>query len=280
MSQTSPKSKIMLKKISIYIPLTIVLFITLFPIIWLFLMSFKTRVDIFTLPPPLFFKVTLDNYISAFIEKGYFKYLINSLIVALSTTILAIVTGSITAYAFSKFKGFLADNHLFFWILTFRMSPEVIFIIPYYLLWTVLGLYDTHLSLILSHTTFTLPIVIWLMKGFFDDIPKDVEEAALLDGCSWFSVFRRISLPLATPGLMTSAILSFLFSWNEFFIAMVITRINAKTLPAAITGFITTRGILWGEMAAVGVVVMIPVLILIFLIQKYLVRGLTFGAVQ
>jgi len=270
----------MLKKISIYIPLTIVLFITLFPIIWLFLMSFKTRVDIFTLPPPLFFKVTLDNYISAFIEKGYFKYLINSLIVALSTTILAIVTGSITAYAFSKFKGFLADNHLFFWILTFRMSPEVIFIIPYYLLWTVLGLYDTHLSLILSHTTFTLPIVIWLMKGFFDDIPKDVEEAALLDGCSWFSVFRRISLPLATPGLMTSAILSFLFSWNEFFIAMVITRINAKTLPAAITGFITTRGILWGEMAAVGVVVMIPVLILIFLIQKYLVRGLTFGAVQ
>jgi len=280
MSQTSPKSKIMLKKISIYIPLTIVLFITLFPIIWLSLMSLKTRVDIFTLPPPLFFKITLDNYISAFIEKGYFKYLINSLIVALSTTVLAIAAGSITAYAFSKFKGFLADNHLFFWILTFRMSPEVIFIIPYYLLWTILGLYDTHLSLILSHTTFTLPIVIWLMKGFFDDIPKDVEEAALLDGCSWFSVFRRISLPLATPGLMTSAILSFLFSWNEFFIAMVITRINAKTLPAAITGFITTRGILWGEMAAVGVVVMIPVLILIFLIQKYLVRGLTFGAVQ
>jgi multiple sugar transport system permease protein len=280
MSQTSPKSKIMLKKISIYIPLTIVLFITLFPIIWLSLMSLKTRVDIFTLPPPLFFKITLDNYISAFIEKEYFKYLINSLIVALSTTVLAITAGSITAYAFSKFKGFLADNHLFFWILTFRMSPEVIFIIPYYLLWTILGLYDTHLSLILSHTTFTLPIVIWLMKGFFDDIPKDVEEAALLDGCSWFSVFRRISLPLATPGLMTSAILSFLFSWNEFFIAMVITRINAKTLPAAITGFITTRGILWGEMAAVGVVVMIPVLILIFLIQKYLVRGLTFGAVQ
>lgn len=275
-----PKTRIMLEKTLIYILLTTILLIILFPIIWLFLMSFKTRVDIFTLPPPLFFNVTFDNYISAFIEKGYFKYLINSLIVALSTTALATTAGSITAYAFSRFKGFLADNHLFFWILTFRMSPEVIFIIPYYLLWTALGLYDTHISLILSHTTFTLPIVIWLMKGFFDDIPKEVEEAALLDGCSWFSVFKRITLPLVTPGLVTSMILSLLFSWNEFFIAMVITRINAKTLPAAMTGFITTRGILWGEMAAVGVVIMFPILILIMFIQKYLVRGLTFGALR
>lgn len=267
-------------RVIVYIIYVIVLAFIMFPIIWLILMSMKTRALIFSLPPPLLFTPTLENYVSAFLEKGYYRYLINSLIVAFSSTLLAVSTGSLAAYAFSKFRGFMADNHLFFWILTFRMTPAVVLIIPYYLLWTTLGLYDTHLGLILSHTTFTLPIVVWLMKGFFDEIPRDVEDAARVDGCTWFKTFLKIVLPMASSAIMASAILSFIFSWNEFFIAMIITRVNAKTLPAAMTGFITTRGILLGEMAAVGVTIMLPVIAFIFLIQKYLIRGLTFGAVQ
>jgi len=269
-----------IEKIFIYVCLAVVIVAILFPVAWLVLMSFKTRSIIFSLPPPLFFNPTLENYVTTFIEKEYFRYLLNSLIIAISTTALATSTGSLAAYAFSRFRGFIADNHFFFWILTFRMTPAVVLIIPYYLLWTTLGLYDSHLSVILSHTTFSLPIVIWLMKGFFDGIPRDVEDAARVDGCSWFSVFLRITLPLSTSGMAASAILSFIFSWNEFLISMIVTRVNAKTLPASITGFITTRGILWGEMAAVSVVIMIPVLVFILLVQKYLLRGMTFGAVQ
>ncbi len=269
-----------IEKFLIYLCLIIVVSLILFPVVWLILMSFKTRATIFALPPPLFFNPTLENYITTFVGKGYLKYLLNSLIIAIFTTILATSTGSLAAYAFSRFKGFVADNHFFFWILTFRMTPAVVLIIPYYFLWTTLGLYDSHLSVILSHTTFALPIVIWLMKGFFDGIPRDVEDAARVDGCSWFSVFFRITLPLSVSGITASAILSFIFSWNEFLISMIITRVNAKTLPASITGFVTTRGILWGEMAAVSVVIMIPVLTFILLVQKYLLRGMTFGAVQ
>lgn len=279
MIQSSRKLKTWLEKIFIYIALLLVLSIALFPILWLFLISIKTRAIVFTLPPPVIFTPTLSNYITAFIEKGYLHYFINSLIVAVGTTGIALSFGSLAAFGFSRFK-FLADKHLFFWILTFRMSPVIVFIIPYFLIYTTIGLYDTLLGLILAHSTFTLPIVIWIMKGFFDDLPREIEESALIDGCTRLGSFRQIVLPLAAPGLVAAAILSFMFSWNEFFFASILTTESAKTLPAAMTGFITTRGILWGEMAAVACTILIPVLILVVFIQKYLARGLTFGAVR
>lgn len=279
MGRTLSRMTPRLERTAIYGILVIALLAVLTPVIWLFLMSLKTRSTIFTLPPPLFFTPTSSNYEAAFVDKGYFHFFYNSLIVSIGSTGLALLAGPLAAYSFSRFK-FLADKHLFFWLLTFRMSPVIVYIVPYFMLWTTLGLFDTHLGLILAHTTFTLPVVTWLMKGFFDDLPREIEEAALVDGCSRISALRRIVLPLSAPGLTVAAILSFIFSWNEFFFAMVLTSTSAKTMPAAITAFITTRGTLWGEMAAVSVVIIIPVLLFALMIQRYLVRGLTFGAVR
>jgi len=251
----------------------------LFPLVWMILMSFKTRVDVFTIPPPLFFNPTLDNYFAAFVEKNFTKYLINSLVVVAGSTIIAVSLGSLAAYSFSRFKMW-ADKHILFDILTFRMAPLIVFIIPFYMIWTNLGMYDTHIGLIIAHAAFNMPLVVWLMLSFFDGLPRDLEEAAMVDGCSRLATFFRIVLPLVAPGLAASAVICIIFSWNEFFFAMVLTSVYAKTLPAAITGFVTTRGTLWGEMAAVATVIIVPVLTFAIIVQKYLVRGLTFGAIK
>jgi len=253
--------------------------VALFPVLWMILMSLKTRVDIFTMPPPLLFSPTLDNYFAAFMEKNYAKYLINSLVVVAGSTIIAVSLGSLAAYSFSRFKMW-ADKHILFDILTFRMAPLIVFIIPFYMIWTNLGMYDTHVGLIIAHAAFNMPLVVWLMLSFFDGLPRDLEEAALVDGCSRLGTLFRIVLPLVAPGLAASAVICIIFSWNEFFFAMVLTSVYAKTLPAAITGFVTTRGTLWGEMAAVATVIILPVLTFAIIVQKYLVRGLTFGAIK
>jgi len=242
-------------------------------------MSFKTRVDIFTIPPSISFNPTLDNYFAAFVEKNFTKYLMNSLVVVAGSTIIAVSLGSLAAYSFSRFKMW-ADKHILFDILTFRMAPLIVFIIPFYMIWTNLGIYDTHVGIIIAHAAFNMPLVVWLMLSFFDGLPRDLEEAAMVDGCSRLVTFFRIVLPLVAPGLAASAVICIIFSWNEFFFAMVLTSVYAKTLPAAITGFVTTRGTLWGEMAAVATIIILPVLIFAIIVQKYLVRGLTFGAIK
>jgi len=199
--------------------------------------------------------------------------------VVAGSTIIAVSLGSLAAYSFSRFKMW-ADKHILFDILTFRMAPLIVFIIPFYMIWTNLGMYDTHIGLIRAHAAFNMPLVVWLMLSFFDGLPRDLEEAAMVDGCSRLATLFRIVLPLVAPGLAASAVICIIFSWNEFFFAMVLTSVYAKTLPAAITGFVTTRGTLWGEMAAVATVIILPVLAFAIIVQKYLVRGLTFGAIK
>ena len=256
-----------------------IVILELVPFIWTVLTSFKDRTQIFALPPKIIFHPTLENYISVFVDGPYGKYLVNSLIVDLFAIALAVGVGTLAAYAFSRFKIF-GEKHIFFYILTTRMCPPVVIALPLFLIYSNLGLRDTRLGLTLVHATINLALVIWLMRGFFDDIPMEIDQAAMVDGYNEWQVFWKFTLPLALPGIAVCTVFSAIFSWNEFLFALVLTQSNAATLPVGIPQLITSRGVAWGQIAAVATVMAIPVLIIAIASQKYLVRWLTFGAIK
>ncbi|UCF94438.1 MAG: carbohydrate ABC transporter permease [Desulfobacterales bacterium] len=257
----------------------IIVFLEVAPFLWMVMMSFKSRLDIFEIPPKFIFKPIIANYYNAFVEGPFSKYLLNSLIIDSSSTLLAIAIGTLAAYAFSRFTIFGA-KHIFFFILTTRMCPPVVVALPLFIMYSKLGLYDTRLGVILVHTIFNLALVVWLMRGFFDEIPKEIDQAAMIDGHSDWTVFRKFVLPLALPGIVVSAMFCLVFSWNEFLFALILTQFDASTLPVGIPQLVTSRGTYWGQVAAVGVVITLPVLFFALVFHKYLVRGLTFGAVK
>ena len=256
-----------------------IVFLEVAPFLWMVLMSLKNRLDIFEIPPKILFTPVLDNYYNAFAEGPFSKYLINSLIIESSSTVLAVTIGTLAAYAFSRFSIY-GGKHIFFFILTTRMCPPVVVALPIFIIFSKLGLYDTHIGVILVHTIFNLALVVWLMRGFFDDIPREIDQAAMIDGHSEWTVFRKFILPLVLPGIVVSAMFCLVFSWNEFLFAMILTQFDATTLPVGVPQLVTSRGTYWGQVAAVGVVITLPVLIFSLVFHKYLVRGLTFGAVK
>ncbi|MGD9360602.1 MAG: carbohydrate ABC transporter permease, partial [Desulfobacterales bacterium] len=225
------------------------------------------------------FDPTLKNYVDILNTSPLVDYAINSLIVASLNTLLCLIVGSMAAYGLARFKFRGADN-LAFWILSIRMMPPVAAIIPIYILMKNLGLLDTPWCLVITYLTFNLPFVVWMMKGFFEEIPREIEESALIDGCSDFSVFFRIALPLVAPGLAATAIMVFIFSWNEFLFALILTGTKAVTLPVGIIGYMKETGINWGYMTAGGILALIPVIVFMVLVQKHLVKGLTLGALK
>jgi len=253
--------------------------IALIPIIWMFLTSLKQQTDMFYWPPKIFFKPTFDHYHVVLMQSNFFAYLKNSIIVALIASTISLVFGSMCAYSISRFD-FYGKKPLLFWILFTRLVPPLSLMIPLFLMIRQLGLYDQVLGLALVHCTFNLPITIWLMVTYFDDIPRPLEDAALVDGCNRWGVLYHIVLPLARPGLVATSIFNIIFSWNEFPFALMLTSRNAKTLPISITEWLVERGLLWGEMSAAGCMIIIPVCIFAILVQRKLVRGLTMGAVK
>jgi len=263
----------------IYVALSTIAFVAIFPYVWMVLTSFKTRVDAFAIPPVWFFKPGVGHYLEVFVRKGFSQNLLNSLIISLSSTALSLIVGVPSAYAFARYKLY-GDHHMFFFILTTRMAPPITIALPLYILMARAGVLNTHFSVIIAHTTFNLALVVWLMRGFFRMIPREIEEAALIDGCSTFRVFSEISLPLSSGGLVATAIFCIIMSWNEFLFAMILGGHQAATLTMAVPGLVTTRGTFWGQIAAVGTVTTIPILIFSLLVQKHLVRGLTFGAIE
>ena len=194
------------------------------------------------------------------------------------TTVASVLIGSLAAYSLSRFK--TGGDNFSFWILSTRMFPPVAAALPLFLIFKQIKLLDTHLALIIANTVFTLPFVVWLLKGFFDELPLELEEAALIDGCSHWGAFTRVALPLVTPGLVATALFSFIFAWNEFMFALLLTRRNVRTLTIIVPSLVGGHEILWGEIAAIGMVAIIPGILLALLLQRYLVRGLTMGAVK
>ena len=259
---------------------TVVIFgVILFPPAVLLVTSIKTEVDALSFPPKWIFDPTLKNYVDILNTSPLIGYAVNSLIVASLNTLLCLIVGSMAAYGLARFKFRGADN-IAFWILSIRMMPPVAAIIPIYILMKSLRLLDTPWCLVITYLTFNLPFVVWMMKGFFEEIPREIEESALIDGCSDFSVFFRIALPLVAPGLAATAILVFIFSWNEFLFALILTGTKAVTLPVGIIGYMKETGINWGYMTAGGTLALIPVIVFMILVQKHLVKGLTLGALK
>ncbi|HET6946632.1 MAG TPA: carbohydrate ABC transporter permease [bacterium] len=251
----------------------------LFPVLYLILTSLKTQVDAFQYPPVWIFRPTFSNYREVFDLYPFGHFLVNSLIVASASTVAAVALGAMAAYALARFS-FRRSKDVAFWILSIRMTPPVAAIIPIFILMRMLGLLDSWASLVIAYSTMNLPFATWLLRGFFSEIPRELDESALVDGCSWFSAFRRIALPLAAPGLVVTAIFVFIFSWNEFLFALILTATKAQTLPVAVTGFIRETGIMWGHMAAAGVIIMTPMVMFSLAVQRYMVRGLTMGAIK
>lgn len=268
--------------VALYVVTFLVLVVIVFPIYWLVTTSFKVGNDAATYPPVIVpTRFTLDNYTAAFQTPGVARAFANSVVVALTSTFLTTILGSMAAYALAKtYLSFAVRRGLLIWILVTRIFPPVTTAIPYYVIVKNLQLGDTYLALILTYVSYGLPFVIWLMLGFFQDMPPDIEKAAIVDGCSFWQRFSKVILPLALPGLAVTSIFAFIYSWNELLYASILTSFNAKTIPVVVSGFISDQFIRWGEMTAIGTVMMIPVMIFAAGAQRYLVRGLTFGAVK
>lgn len=246
------------------------------PFLWMVIMAFRPAAEVFDLT--LWFSPTLDAF-RALIAGNFLDSFSNSLWVSVLSTVFSLLLGVPAAWVLTRWR-FRFRRQVALWILATRMAPPIAFTIPFFLAWRWLGLQDTIIGLAIVYLTFNLAIVIWLMQTFFAAVPVALEEAAWLDGCSLWRSFWHISLPLVKPGLAATAILCFIFSWNDFFYALILTRTNAITAPVAIVNFLQYEGWEWSKIAASGTLVMLPVVAFTLLVRRYLVHGLTAGGLK
>jgi multiple sugar transport system permease protein len=276
--QQSRMAKRDFRRAMVYLGIILMSVWSIFPFLWMVIISLKER--IYTYDPSVWiFSPTFENYVSVFSEKGFGKFLTNSAVVAVFSTVLALVIGTVAAYGFSRFK-FKKNGLLMFALLSIRMIPSVAIVIPLFVVARILRILDTHILLIVAYLIFNVPFTVWMMKGFFDDIPRELEEAARVDGCTGLQSLYRVTLPVAAPGLVATAIFCVISSWNEFVFSMFLTSIKAVTTPTIVQMFLSVQGVLWGEMCAVGTVATLPVLVFAMIVQKNMIRGLSFGAVK
>ncbi|WP_375454173.1 carbohydrate ABC transporter permease [uncultured Methylobacterium sp.] len=252
--------------------------VTLFPIFWMATMMVKPNAAMFARPTVWLFTPTLDHFDSV-IAKGFAWSLLTSFVLCSISTALVVLIGTPAAYAFARFE-MRAKDDLFLFILATRMAPPVCMVIPFYFIFAKIGLLDTFTGLTLAYMTFNLSFYVWVLRSFCRDLPVELEEAATLEGWSRPQVFLRLVLPLLRNGVVATAVLCFIFAWNEFLFAFMLGGKAVQTLPVSIPKLITGQGVRWGEMAVVGVVALAPVLTVVFLLQRHIIRGLTLGAVK
>ena len=262
-----------------FLALLLVLVVCVFPFYWMVTASFKQQPDILSSTPQFLFEPTLQNYVDAFGKFDILKSLKNSLFVALVTVVLSLVLGTPAAYAIARFE-FKGKRDIWFWFISNRMLSPIVVALPFFLIARNLKLLDTPWALILIYLTFNVPIVVWICADQFRNIPKELDEAATLEGYNSFAIFWKIGLPLAMPALAVSAIFSFIFSWNELLYALILTRSEAKTAPVVATSFMSGYELPWGQIMATGTLVALPVIVFSMIVSRQLVRGLTAGAVK
>jgi multiple sugar transport system permease protein len=275
--------------VAVWLAAALLLLWTVFPFVWILLTSLKSPGDIISVPPKFVFEPTFDNYSALVIgEQGgqysstrpdFPRFFVNSMIISVGAVALSVLTGIPAAYALARFSFPLKDGFAFV-LMSFRFVPFIAFVIPLYLLYQRLGLYNTHAGLILAYQLITLPFTIWMLRSFFMEIPAEIQEAAKIDGCSWFGVLSRVILPLSMPGIAVTLILGFMFCWNAFNYPLMLA--GRQTFPVTVGAiqFISYEQVLWGQMAAATIVAAVPQLVLSLMVQKYIVRGLTMGAVK
>jgi multiple sugar transport system permease protein len=274
---------------AILLAAAVLLLWTVFPFVWILLTSLKSPGDIISVPPKFVFAPTTDNYAALVIgeQRGQYAstrpdfplFFLNSIIISIGAVALSVAAGIPAAYALARFT-FPLKNALAFVFMSFRFVPFLAFVIPLYLLYQRVGLYNTHAGLIFAYQLITLPFTVWMLRSFFQEIPLEIQEAAKIDGCSWLGVLTRVILPLSMPGISVTVILGFIFCWNAFNYPLMLA--GRQTFPVTVGAiqFISYEQVLWGQMAAATIVAAVPQLVLSLMVQKYIVRGLTMGAVR
>lgn len=252
--------------------------VMLFPIFWMAAMMVMPNDAMFARPTVWLFVPTLEHF-DYVLNLGFSRNLLTSFVLCTVSTALVILIGTPAAYAFARFEMKLKDD-LFLFILATRMAPPVCLVIPFYLIFAKLGLLDTFAGLTLAYMTFNLSFYVWVLRSFCRDLPVELEETAELEGWSRIQIFRRVVFPLLRNGIVATAVLCFIFAWNEFLFAFMLGGEAVQTLPVSIPKLITSQGVRWGEMAVVGITALVPVLVAVFLLQRHIVRGLTLGAVK
>lgn len=248
----------------------------LFPLVWMILSSLKTNVQVTAYPPLWLFWPTLQNYVDVFTTNPFFSFMVNSTIIAAGAVGIGLLCGLPAAYSMARHR----QRALGFTVLMVKMLPGIAFLVPLFVIYRQLGLINTHAGIVLAHIVVVLPLIIWVMAGFFEDIPKELEEAALIDGCSRVGAFARIVLPLSKPGIVAATILSFIASWNNFIFVLILGGKDTVTLPMAVYSFVSFEDVNWGGLTAAASIITVPILLLSLIVQRYLAGGLTMGAVK
>ena len=275
----SPRAR-RIEALLIYAALVVLVIAFLFPVLWVLGLSLKTRAEVFATPPLYFWRPTFENYADVLTRSDFLRAFINTLIVSTSAVLLSLAVGAPAAYAFARFP-FRGRSLLFFALLVMRMLPPIAVLVPMYLLFNKLGLATTRLSVVLAYTTFSLPLVVWMMRGYFEDLPVELDESAWIDGASRFGAFRHVVLPMARPGMVAASILCLQLAWNDFLFSAVLTNNATQTLPVMMAAFNAgDSGMDWGGLTASGMLVILPVIIFSFVAQRHLVAGLSSGAVK
>jgi multiple sugar transport system permease protein len=266
-----------------YLGAVLVTLVFLFPIYWLFMISFKTPAEILASPPVWYAKsIQWANYAVLF-KDGDAVTVWNSLVIAGLSTVLAMLIGTIAAYSIARFR--TGGDHLAIWIISQRMIPPIVIVFPVFLLYVWLGRFgvawiDSYHGLIILYTAFNLPYVIWMMRGYIEDIPLELEESALVDGCTRPEVLWKVVFPMARAGLFATAVFTFVFAWNDFIFALVLTRTEVTTFPVQVTHYFGGQSNFWAKIAAMSALGTVPIFIAVALLQRYLVRGISLGAVK
>ncbi len=262
-----------------YVVLGLTATVGVIPFLMVLVTSIKPAKDAIGMPPKWFFTPTLVNYTTLLQNPGFVRTIMNSLVIAGAATIFSTIIGILAGYAFTRFK-FRGSGLVSYFILFLRLVPPITFIIPYFLIWKTLGLSDTYLSMILMYMNLCLPLLVWMIRSFFMEIPVEIEEAALVDGCSRWRTLRMILIPAIMPGILASCTLAFISLWNEFMLALINTGRRTRTLPIEIYNSIGYYYLDWAKLSSTAVLAIIPAILFIALAQKYIVRGLTMGAVK
>lgn len=261
---------------------SLICFVVIFmlPLLWVLGLSLKTREQIFTTPPLFLWRPTLENYFTVLSEKNFLISFWNSFLVTTSTVLVSLFAGIPAAYTIARYR-FPGRKLIFFSLLVMRMLPPIAALLPLYVMFSFGGLINTRISLVLAYTTFSLPIVVWVTRDFFKSVPRDLEEAAYMDGASRAGAFLRVALPLAKPGITTAAILSMLLAWNDFIFAAILTNNATRTAPVLLSTYAGSEtGTDWGAIAASGILVLLPVILFSLVAQKHLVSGLSSGSIN
>jgi len=253
---------------------------TIIPIYWMIATSLKTTAQMVVSPPLVVFSPTIENYLAlAGRSRWLLRNLINSVSITALTSVLTLFFGSMAGFSFSRYR-FPGHRFLSFTILWTRTLPPIVAIVPLFLWMSDMGLVDSHLGLSLIYTALNLPFAVWMLKNFFDGVPIQLEEAAMIDGCSRIGAYRRVTIPLAAPGMAATAIFVGVLAWNEFMFALIFTNVRAKTLPVVVMESIVEDKLYWMDMATIGTIIMLPMFLFAVIIYRHLVKGLSFGAMK